>query len=125
MKDSRVDALVASSPVNVRYLTAYGNWLGPIFREYMVRPGGSDDLLQRNFALLPVGEEPVLVADTSFTLDAVDSLAGEVRIAGAATFARGHSSGARAVPDDDRARELLGGRDWPDDPVAALVGLIA
>ena len=124
MVDCGVDALLASSPVNVRYLTGYGNWLGPIFREYMVRPAGSDDLLQRNFALLPAGAEPVLVADTSFTVDAVDSAAAEARVAGAFTFARGDATGSRAVPDGDRARGLLGGWDWPDDPVTAVVELL-
>jgi Xaa-Pro dipeptidase len=124
MKDSRVDALLASSPVNVRYLTGYGNWLAPWFREYMVRPGGSDDLVQRNFALLPVGNEPILIADTSFAIDAVDSLAVEVRIAGAAVFARGEPSGIGAVPVGDRARELLTDPARPDDPVAAVAAVI-
>jgi len=120
-----VDALVACSPVNLRWLTGFGNWLGPTFREYMGRPGGSDDLSQRTFALLPRGGEPVLVVEPSFVADATDAAVAAVRVAGQATFASAHGdSSARAVGDGDPARTLLLAGDWPGDPVAALTLLI-
>ena len=61
MEECGVDAVIACSPVNVRWLTGFGNWLGPAFREYMGRPGASDDLAQRTFVFLPRGGEPVMI----------------------------------------------------------------
>lgn len=125
MGEWRVDALVACSPVNLRWLTGFGNWLGSTFREYMGRPGASDDLSQRTFALLPRGGEPVLIVEPSFVLDATDAAAAEVRVAGQASFAatRGGSA-VHAVGDGDPARMLLLAGEWPGDPVAALVALL-
>jgi Xaa-Pro aminopeptidase len=125
MAECGLDAVVACSPVTVRWLTGFGNWLGPSFREYMVRPGGSDDLVQRTFALLPRGGRPVLVVEPSFVLDATEAAADDVRVAGAAALAPGSgTSGPHAVGRDDPARALLLPRDWPADPVVALVALL-
>ena len=40
-----IDAIVATSPVNVTYFTGYYCWLNGQFKEYMVKPGGSGELL--------------------------------------------------------------------------------
>ena len=125
MGECGIDAVVACSPVNVRWLTGFGNWLGPAFREYMVRPGASDELAQRTFAFLPRGGEPVLVVEPSFVLDATDAAVAEVRVAGGAAFATGDGgSRSRAVADDDPGRALLLVDEWPDDPVTALVAVL-
>ena len=125
MGESGIDAVIACSPVNVRYLTGFGNWLGPSFREYMVRPGGSNDLVQRTFSVLPLGGEPMLVVEPSFVLDATDCRVADVRVAGGGAFAASDGdSPPRAVRENDRARELLVEGDWPDDRVAALAALL-
>ena len=124
MAGADVDALVASSPANVQYLTGYSCWLA-LFREFMVRPGGSDEMVQRNLAFLPLGQDPVLVVEPSFVLDAVDCWVTDVRVAGDAYFVRSGATGAvKIVPEHDPARVCLTAGDWPDDPIVALTDLI-
>ena len=60
MRGSDIEAVVSWSPVNVRYLTGYWCWLAPLLKEYMISPGGSANLAQRNVALFPVEGEPCL-----------------------------------------------------------------
>jgi Xaa-Pro aminopeptidase len=124
MDECGIDALVVCSPVNVRWMTGFGNWLGPAFREYMARPGGSDELAQRTFAFLPRGGDPVLVVEPSFALDASDAAVEGVRVAGGAAFAPGDTARSRAVPEDDPGRALLLADDWADDPVSAVIALL-
>ena len=40
-----LDGIIASSPVNITYFTDYHCWLDGQFKEFMVNPGGSGDLL--------------------------------------------------------------------------------
>ena len=63
MRGSDIEAVVSWSPVNVRYLTGYWCWLAPLLKEYMISPGGSANLAQRNVALFPVEGEPCLVLE--------------------------------------------------------------
>ena len=124
MDECDLDAVVVSSPVNVRWLTGFGNWLGPAFREYMARVGGSDDLIQRTFVLAPRAGEPVLVVEPSFVLDATEASVGEVRVAGAAALVPGSAdSSARAVSPDDPARMLLLRHEWQEDPVKVVAAV--
>jgi Xaa-Pro dipeptidase len=81
-----IDALVGTSPVNVRYLSDFHCWLAPQFREYMVAPGGSSRLIQQNFALLPLAGDPALVVEPYFAVDAVETWVDDVRIAGGGDF---------------------------------------
>ena len=41
MADCGIDALVATSPVNVTYFTDYACWIDPLFKDYMMSPGAS------------------------------------------------------------------------------------
>jgi Xaa-Pro dipeptidase len=86
MREHGVDAIVATSPINVRYLSDYACWLAPLFREYMSSPGASSDLSQRNFAVLPVEGEPVLIVDAMFAATAADSWVADIRAVGDAGF---------------------------------------
>jgi Xaa-Pro dipeptidase len=83
MGESGVEAIIACSPANVRYLTGYFCWLAPLFKEFMVKPGGSSALALRNMALLPRDGEPCLVVGTDWVLDAHEGWVDDVRLAGA------------------------------------------
>jgi Xaa-Pro aminopeptidase len=86
MQGCGLDGIVATSPVNVRYLSDFYCWLAPLFREYMVSPGGSSRLIQQNFALLPLNGDPALVVEPYFAIDAALSWVTDIRIAGGGDF---------------------------------------
>lgn len=115
-----LDGLVATSPVNVRYLSDFHCWLAPQFREYMVLPGASSRLIQQNFALLPREGEPALVVEPYFAIDAVETWIADVRVAGGADF----EDGTGTAPGDlARVVELVRGRAAAS-PVDALAAAI-
>jgi len=60
MRQCGLDALVATSPVNITYLTDYHFWLDPLFKEYWLSPGASSSLAQ-NYAIFPLEGEPALI----------------------------------------------------------------
>ena len=71
MRQAGVDALVATSALNITYLTDYYCWLDPITREYMMLPGASSDLLQ-SYAVLPLEGEPALVVNPMLAANAAE-----------------------------------------------------
>jgi Xaa-Pro aminopeptidase len=124
MQDCGVAALVATSPVNVRYVTGYWCWLDEVFQRYMVSPGGSDERVMVSLALLPVDGEPVLVVDSLLALNAA-GVAAEIVLAGHAELEEPENGGPDGVPDDLRAvYELLGRREAGETPADALVTAI-
>jgi Xaa-Pro aminopeptidase len=115
-----LDGVVATSPVNVTYLSDFHCWLAPQFREYMVLPGASSRLIQQNFALLPRDGEPALVVEPYFAADALETWVEDVRIAGGADF----EDRAEADPGgDSRVLELIRAGAAPN-PVEALAAAI-
>ena len=124
MRDCGLDALIATSPVNVRYVTGYSCWLDEVFQRYMVSPGGSDERVLVSLALLPADGEPALVVDSLFALNATE-VAAEVVVAGHAELEEPDHREAGAVPEDLHAvYELLGRREAGDTPSEALVAAI-
>jgi Xaa-Pro aminopeptidase len=71
MSEAGVDALIATSPVNITYFTDYFSWLDPLMKEYMTRPGASSDLLQ-SYAVLPLEGDPALVVPPLFAVNAAE-----------------------------------------------------
>jgi Xaa-Pro aminopeptidase len=71
MSRARVDALIATSPVSVTYLTDYYIWLDPLMLEYMARPGASS-ALSPLFAVLPREGDPALVVSPILAANAAD-----------------------------------------------------
>ena len=71
-----LDAIVTTSPVNITYLTGYRWWLDPLFKDYMVNPGGSDELIFPGYAVLPAEGPPILIVSSFLAMNAVhlDSL---------------------------------------------------
>jgi len=82
-----LDALVATSPVNVTYFSDYRCWADALFRDYMMRPGGSSDR-QQTFAILPAQGEPALVLPVMFAVNAADSWVRDLHVFGEAGFER-------------------------------------
>lgn len=113
MRECGLDAILATSPVNVRYLSDFYCWLAPLFREYMVSPGGSSRLIQQNFALLPLEGDPALVVEPYFAIDAARTWVRDIRIAGGGDFevsAVDGGGGAPALePELIRVRDVIRG----------------
>src|SRR5438105_2854127 len=72
MRECDVDAIVATSPPNVLYLSDYACWLDPLFKAYMMRPGAPAELAH-NFAVLPAAGEPAFVVPGIWAGNAADS----------------------------------------------------
>jgi Xaa-Pro aminopeptidase len=72
MRQCGLDALIATSPTNVRYVAEYDCWLDPLFKAYMTRPGASSEL-GHNYAVLPAVGEPALVLPAIWAANAANS----------------------------------------------------
>lgn len=71
MRERGVDALVATSPVHVTYLSDYHCWLDSWFKDYMGSPGAPSRLTEM-FAVLPLEGEPALILNPIFSANASD-----------------------------------------------------
>ena len=71
MERHHLDALVVSSPVNIRYMTGYWCWIDPLFKQYMMVPGGSSDLYPY-FAVIHADGRRDLIVNPVFLVNAMD-----------------------------------------------------
>ena len=71
MQHCGLDGIIASSPVNITYFTDYHCWLDGQFKEFMVKPGGSGDLLPA-FALYRPEGRPGLTVSALLAVNALD-----------------------------------------------------
>ena len=71
MQRCGLDGIIASSPVNITYFTGYHCWLDGQFKEFMVKPGGSGDLLPA-FALYRPAGRPGLTVSALLAVNALD-----------------------------------------------------
>ena len=84
MRRCGVDALVATSPVNITYFSDYRCWIDPLFKAYMMDPGAPSDLdPTAAYAIFPLEGEPALVASPTFAVNASDLWVRDVHIFGA------------------------------------------
>ena len=122
MRRCGLDALVATSPVNITYLSDYYFWLDPLFREYWATPGASSSLGQ-NFALLPLEGEPALVVGWQQVVNAADLWVREVHTHG--SHGLDDSLSPAALPGDvQRLYEILHRMPVPATPAEALLGVL-
>ena len=78
-----VDALVATSPVNITYFSDYRCWIDPLFKTYMMVPGApSDPDPTAAYAIFPLEGEPALVTSPTFAVNASDLWVRDVHIFG-------------------------------------------
>ena len=64
-----LDALIATSPANIRYLTGYVCCFDPVMKEYMLNPGAGSQLMQ-SYALYPRDGKVALVVNPFFAVNA-------------------------------------------------------
>lgn len=62
MRECGVDVVIGASPASLADLADYRNWLDPLFKEYMILPGGSSELQQALVILTDDGEATLLVS---------------------------------------------------------------
>lgn len=105
MRRCRLDAIVATSPVNVQYLTDYYWWLDPISKEFMARPGASSDPAHL-YAVLPIDGEAGLVLNPLLAVNAADIWVRDIHVYGSASVERSTPPG-RISPPLNRFYELL------------------
>jgi Xaa-Pro dipeptidase len=81
MRQYGLDAIVATSSVNVTYFSDYYCWSDALFKEYMGSPGasGSPTLI---CAVFPLEGQPALVIGPAFALNARDSWIRDLRFYG-------------------------------------------
>ncbi len=124
MRDCGLDALIATSPVNITYFTDFFIWIDGLMKEYMVTPGGSADISQ-GYALFPLDSEPALAVTSSMlAVNGVDLWVRDLRISGDSGL--DWSLPPRRLPDRmDRIYRLL--KTGPDyettaDALAGALG---
>ena len=71
MQRCGLDGLIATAPVNITYFTGYYCWLDGQFKEYMIDPGGSGDLLPA-FALYRPEGRPGLTVSSLLAVNGLD-----------------------------------------------------
>lgn len=71
MAAANLDALIATTPVNITAFSDFTLWLDPLFREYMVQPGAPGHRMQR-YALFPRAGPPALVVEAMMAVNAAD-----------------------------------------------------
>ncbi len=81
MRQYELDVLVATSPPDITYFSDYFCWLDPIFKEYMMAPGASSNLMQA-YAVFPLEGEPALVVNPPFAVNATDLWVRDLHIFG-------------------------------------------
>ena len=105
MNDCGVDALIATSPVNVTYFTDYTCWADPLFKEYMMSPGASDHLGVM-YAGCSVSGRSCLVLDSIMAVNAADLWVDDLCTFGSASFDLSADAGSR-FEADQRLYETL------------------
>jgi Xaa-Pro dipeptidase len=71
MRQCDLDAIVATSPRNVLYLSDYYCWLDPQFKAYMMRPGAPAEL-SHNFAVFSAQGDAALVLPAIWAANAAE-----------------------------------------------------
>lgn len=123
MRECDLEALVATSPINVRYFSDYTCWLDPLFKEYMVKPGASSNPAQDLCAVLPLSGEPALILPPLLAINATDLEVRDLRVYGDAGL--DESLPPHILPDTARnlLERLHNGRAHATS-VAALANLL-
>ncbi|MBM3264574.1 MAG: aminopeptidase P family protein [candidate division Zixibacteria bacterium] len=82
MRRCGLDALIATSPLNITYFTDYVCWIDPLMKAYMMSPG-APPLLAQGYALLPLSGDPAFVVNGSLlAVNAIDTWVEDIRIFG-------------------------------------------
>ncbi len=122
MRRCNLDALVATSPVNITYFSGYYCWLADQFKEFMVKPGGSGELLP-SFALFPSEGDPALAIDATLAGNAMDIWVRDLRLFGGDSFDR--TPPAQPLTESQQEIfDLLAATPYAPNAVDALANLL-
>ena len=122
MREYGLDALVATSPVNITYFTDYYCWIDPLFKEFMMVPGASSNLAQA-YAVFPLEGEPALVVNPLFAANTEELWVKDLHIFGSAGL--DDSLPAGELPESlHRFQELLHAPNGNDTPTDALLSIL-
>jgi len=119
-----LDAVVATSPVNITYLTDYSCWLDPLLKGYMAEPGGNNEL-GANYAVFARDGEGGLVIRSAFATNVRACWVRRLRLGGPLMFDR--SPLLESPPEAQDLREcweLFTERDCDESPDAGLAKLL-
>ncbi len=87
MHRHQLDALVATSAVNITYFSDYFCWMDTKFKEYMGNPGAPAHLSPA-YAVFPLEGEPALVVASMLAVNAADSWVRDLYLFGEPVFDR-------------------------------------
>ena len=122
MRRCGVDALVATSPVNITYFTDYFLWTDSLFKEYMMSPGAPPNLAQA-YAVFPLEGEPALVVSPLTAVNAADLWVRDLHIFGDTGL--DDSLPPRTLPSAvRRVYDLLHGPRQNATPTDALLSIL-
>lgn len=118
-----LDALVATSPVNITYFTDYACWIDPLMKEYMMIPGASADLGQ-GYAVFPLEGAPAFVCSAGLmAVNAIDLWIRDIRIFGEAGV--DFTLPASRLSDDEQSiYDLLAAPSRYQTATEALAGVL-
>jgi Xaa-Pro aminopeptidase len=120
MGDCRLDAVIASSPANVTYVSGFDCWLASTLKEFMIDPGGSGYAGQQNFAVLPLEGDPALIVEPYFTIDTAEVWIRDVWPAGGGVFAEADGDVQVGVPEHLRPIHTLLAQTASEDAIVAI-----
>ncbi len=82
MGECGLDALIATSHVNITYFSGYFCWLDPTIRGYMLQPGAPASLALPGYAVFPLEGEPALVLNPLFAINGADLWVRDIHVFG-------------------------------------------
>ncbi len=83
MRECGLDALIATSHLNITYFTGYFCWLDPTIRGFMLQPGAPASLALPGYAVFPLEGEPALVLNPLFAVNGADLWVRDLHVFGA------------------------------------------
>lgn len=120
MLQASLDALVLTSPVNIRYFTDYWLWSDELFREYMLSPGAPSSRLQI-YAIYPFEGAPALVVLPLSAANASDSWVKDLYVYGSGPIDRSRKP---IVSDPQHILNLLSEPQLALTPIDAVLSAL-
>ena len=124
LKRCGLDAVIATSPVNVLYCTDYSCWIDPLMRQFMAVPGGTTAQALNSFAVFDGDGAMGLVLHTAFAVNSADIWVKDVWPYGDLGFDRSLMQ-AEGVGDYRRFFESIEQRRSAAGPLEALSALLS
>jgi Xaa-Pro dipeptidase len=119
MQECQLDAMIASSAINVGYFSGYFCWLNSLLKEYMSRPGASSHLPE-TYAVLTRDGDVALIVSSIFAPDATRIPEIHVQIFGPSGL--DFTESPKSCAEEQTLWNLLA---QPQDSVSPLQALLA